>query len=97
MESSGLWTQAGLSGPHQLERRRPQGAGRAGEGVELSRVHRPCSNNRYQMIISSRSGGPCSLGGLHLLSSSQPRERKGYPVLSMLGRGLCRAHGSFLG
>lgn len=38
------------------------------------------------MIISSQSGGPCSLGGLHLLSSSQAREEKGYPVLSMLGR-----------
>lgn len=27
MESSGLWTQAGLSGPHRLERATAQGAG----------------------------------------------------------------------
>lgn len=53
MGEFGLWTQAGLSGPHQLERgRRPKGR-RAREGGAFQSPQAALSNNnRYQMIIS---------------------------------------------
>ena len=84
MEGSGLWMQA----EHRQERVRAQGAGgRAGRVYcSFQSPQATCSNIRYQMIISSWSVGPCSLGGLHLLSGSQAGEENGCPVLSMWGR-----------
>lgn len=57
------------SAPHRLDRARALGAG-GPERVWSFPESTGHMLQRYQMIISSWSVGPCSLGGLHLLSSS---------------------------
>lgn len=81
----GLWTQAGLREPSSRRERGPGGPRRKWGFQSLQAT---CSNIRYQMIISFQSVGLCSLGGVHLLSSSQAGEEKGCPLLSGCGGSL---------